>query len=180
MSKPKQVITSAATSVKQVPAIFRLMNKNLVHPALFWARNREVLDYGGGRFDLLTENLADIGVRNWVYDPFNRSDAHNALVRQMLTIQPADIAICANVLNVIKEPAVRREVLRDIKRLLNPEGTAWFTFYEGNRSSRGKKTTKGWQANRPTKNYIKELRKEFQEGWFVTSKLIAVRGFRDK
>lgn len=147
-------------------------------PEHFWAYTDTVLDYGGGKYDLLTEELAKMKVQNLVYDPFNRSEDHNNLVRQLLTTRPADHAICSNVLNVIKEPAVRMEVLRDIAALTDPHGNVFITVYEGNKSSRGKKTTKGWQANRPTKSYIREIRKVFKEGWWVCGKLLVCTGRR--
>jgi 2-polyprenyl-3-methyl-5-hydroxy-6-metoxy-1,4-benzoquinol methylase len=152
---------SNGTSIKQVPAILRLIDKQAEFPELFWARNRRVLDYGGGKYDELTNLLAERGVTSMVYDPFNRSEDHNKLVWKTFLHRRADIALCSNVLNVIKEPEVRREVLRDIKRMTKPSGMVFFTVYEGDKSSRGRKTTKGWQANRPTRNYLREIRKEF-------------------
>jgi len=156
-----QAITSAATSLNQLPAVFKLINKGLRWPECYWAKVTDVLDYGGGRFEQLTEALAQIRVRNWVYDPFNRNQQHNDFVRRMLETAPADIAVCSNVLNVIREKAVRREILEDIKRLTSEFGRCYFTVYEGDRSSRGRRTTHGWQANRPTKNYVRELKKAF-------------------
>jgi len=175
----EQKITSAATSVNQVPAILKLLNDNLVRPAYFWGITDEILDYGGGKYDKLTDALAKLRVRSWVLDPFNRSAEHNALVRRMLTIRPAEHAFCSNVLNVIKEPNVRGEVLRDIAALTDPDGWVFITVYEGDRSSRGRKTTKGWQANRPLKSYVREVRKIFQEGeYFAKGKVLRVRGRR--
>jgi hypothetical protein len=144
-----------------MPAIVRLINKSLAHPELFWAYVDECLDYGGGRYEKLTEYLARIKVRNLVYDPYNRPQAHNDLIRQMLTTRPADVGICSNVLNVIREPAVRHEILQDVARLVKPAGRIFITVYEGDKSSRGRKTTKGWQSNRPAKNYVREIRRVF-------------------
>jgi len=172
-----QTITSAATSLKQVPAIFKLLNDNLERPESFWAFTDDILDYGGGKYDLLTEKLAEIGVRNWVYDPFNRTKEHNTLVRQMLVARPADHAICSNVLNVIREKEARLEVLRDIAKLTSPLGSVFVTVYEGDRSSRGKKTTKGWQNNRPLKSYLPEFRKVFRRGdYFAGGRAICLTG----
>lgn len=101
-----QTITSADTSLKQVPAIFRLINQVMTRPEAFWADTTDVLDVGGGKYDLLTEKLAEIGVRNWVLDPYNRSEEHNRRVVSMLEAGPADMALCSNVLNVIPEVSV--------------------------------------------------------------------------
>lgn len=177
----KQRYTSARTDLKQVPAIWKLLQDNLERPAHFWAYTKEVLDYGGGAGDRLTEKFAKLGVRNLVLDPYNRSEEHNKLVRQLLTVQPADHAICSNVLNVIKEPEVRLAVLREIAALTKPEGSVFITVYEGDKSSKGRRTKDDcWQNNRPLKSYIREIRKVFQEGYyFAGGKVLMVSGRRE-
>lgn len=168
-----QKITSAGTCRNQVPAVFKLICETFRNPALFWARTDDVLDYGGGRYDTFTDFLGKHSIRNWVYDPFNRSEEHNAFVRKMLGIRKANHAILSNVLNVIREPKARREVLEDIRSLTEPGGMVFITVYGGNRSSRGKRTTKGWQANRPPQNYLREVRQVFpKSGVCLDGKLI--------
>lgn len=178
----KQAYTSAGTDLKQVPAIFKLLLKHLERPALFWGTTDEILDYGGGAGDKLTKLLAKLKVRNLVLDPFNRSDEHNALVRSLLKIQPADHAFCSNVLNVIKEPAVRMKVLREIAALTSDTGCVFFTVYEGTKSSRGKRSKDDcWQNNRPLKGYVREIRQVFQEGtYFAGGKVLRATGRRKK
>ena len=168
-----QAITSAETSLKQIPAILRLIDKGCENPALFWGHRQIVLDYGGGRYDELTKALKKRGIVNLIYDPYNRSDDHNALIRGILTtpFRAADMALCSNVLNVVREPEARRAILRDIKRMTKADGIVFFTVYEGDKSSRGRRTSKGWQANRPTKNYVREIKREF-ESVQVKGKLI--------
>jgi methyltransferase family protein len=171
-----QSITSAGTDLNQIPAIFRLINATVSFPEAYWAQTHDVLDFGGGRGDKFSDLLASLGVRNYVFDPFNRSEEHNALVERLLKARPADLAVCSNVLNVIKEPSVRREALKTIKSLTSPEANVFFTVYEGkHKDSRGRKTTKGWQANRPTKSYIREIRKEFGTVALLNGKLIVAR-----
>jgi hypothetical protein len=51
----KQKITSAATSLNQVPAVLRLINKVARDPLAFWGYSDTILDYGGGKYDKLTE-----------------------------------------------------------------------------------------------------------------------------
>jgi hypothetical protein len=157
----KQVITSAKTSLNQVPAVLRLINKVARDSMGFWCYADTVLDYGGGKYDKLTDALAKLGVRNLVYDPFNRSVDHNKLVLQLVKARKASHGICSNVLNVIREPAVRQKVLKDLAKWVEPGGNVFITVYEGDKSSKGKRTTKGWQANRPAKNYLREIRKVF-------------------
>lgn len=159
--KTTQKYSSADTCIKHVPAIVRRINKLLQRPAYFWALTDDVLDYGGGKYDLLTDKLAEAGVRNWVYDPYNRTEEHNAFVRKMLSTKRAQHALLSNVLNVIKEPAVRRDVLEDIKTMVEPGGQVFITVWEGDSSSRGRRTTKGWQCNRPAKNYMREIRRVY-------------------
>lgn len=175
-----QAITSADTSLKQIPAILRLIDKNAENAARFWGRHNVVLDYGGGRYDELTKALKERGVVNLIYDPYNRSDEHNDLVRGILTtpFRAADIALCSNVLNVVREPEARREILRDIKLMTKDDGIVFFTVYEGDKSSRGRRTAKGWQANRPTKNYVREIRREFHSV-VVKGKLIYAQYFKE-
>jgi hypothetical protein len=176
---PIQTITSADTSLKQVPAILRLVDMKVGGDLGFWAYTTQILDYGGGKYDLLTDELAKRGVVNLIYDPFNRSEDHNKLVRRILTTRHhgADHAFCSNVLNVIREREARREVLRDIKRMTSPLGTVFFTVYEGDRSSRGRRTVKGWQANRPTRNYEREIKREFNNV-YTHGKLIVASSFK--
>jgi hypothetical protein len=178
----KQAYTSAKTDLKQVPAIFKLLNDGLVRPAYFWGTTDEILDYGGGAGDKLTKLLAKLKVRNLVLDPFNRSKEHNAFVRSLLKIKPADHAFCSNVLNVIKEPAIRMKVLREIAALTDDTGCVFFTVYEGNKSCRGKRSQDDcWQNNRPLKSYVKEIRKVFQEGtYFAGGKVLRAIGRRKK
>lgn len=159
----KQRITSARTSRPQVPSLIGLVDRLMARRSpLFWAANSRCLDMGGGKYDFTTELLREKhGVRNFVIDPFNQTQEHNDRVEAELTAQPADFAICANVLNVIHEVSVRRAMHAKIKRLTRKNGLVFFTVHEGNGTSRGQKTSEGWQANKPTKNYERELRREY-------------------
>ena len=168
----EQRISSAATSLNQIPAAFNQLNKALARPEAFWAGITDCLDYGGGRYDTFSDRLAEMRVRNWVYDPYNRSAEHNAFVRKMLWVSPADIAFCCSVLNVIREPEVRQDVLRDIARMVKPDSSVIISVYEGNGTSRGRKTSKGWQANRKLKNYVKEVQQVFPYVELVPGKFI--------
>ena len=71
----KQTITSAGTSVNMIP---RLMKE------VEWRRGMVNIDIGGGRFETATDFLHSIGVHNFVYDPYNRDEAHNARVRRLI------------------------------------------------------------------------------------------------
>lgn len=154
-----QEFTSKDTSLPQVAGILKLVDR--AYPDLL-KKGVRVLDYGGGKYDYMTEKLAERGISGLVYDPFNRTEEHNKAVWDAFSHPrpTADVAFCANVLNVIKEPKVRVRAYRNLK-VLCQTGPIFFTVHEGKKDSRGRKTTRGWQANRPTKNYVPELRKEF-------------------
>ena len=63
-----QKISSAKTSIKQIPALFKNSKVEF---------GKTNVDIGGGRFDLATQYLAERGTKNYIFDPFNRSDAEN-------------------------------------------------------------------------------------------------------
>ncbi len=158
--KVKQSIGSAGTSLNQVAAVFK---KNLLAPGTV------NVDIGGGKYDLGTEHLKGLGIENLVYDPFNRGEAHNSAVIKRLQSGEIDSATVNNVLNVIKEPEVRAEVIRQAAKAIKSDGTAFFQIYEGSKSEEGRvsKTKYGiaesWQNNLPTKSYLEEVKKYFGE-----------------
>ena len=160
----------------------KLLREGLEKPDFFFGLTNEILDYGGGGSDKLTNLFAKMKIRNLVLDKYNRSEEHNALVRRLLKVSPADHAICSNLLNVIKEPAVRMEVLREIAALTDPDGYVFITVHQGNKTSRGKRTGKDqWQANRPLKSYVREVKKVFQEGYYICGgKVLVSTGRRKK
>lgn len=150
----EQSISSADTSLRQVPA---LLKSNL----LDIGPDHRNLDIGGGRYDLGTEHLASRGVESHVYDPYNRSDEHNEKVLQKFADKPADSVTAANVLNVIKEPEHRLGVIKKAHQYLHPKGKAYFDIYEGNRTGIGKETSKGYQNNKKAAEYHSEIASVF-------------------
>jgi hypothetical protein len=136
------------------------------------------LDMGGGRFEKATEFLAEHGVRNLVYDPYNRTPAHNkkALAAFKRSRRPRAILI-SNVLNVIRSPAERAGVLREVSRYLPRRSVAWFTVYERNADGKGCWTQDGWQENRRTASYVPELAQYFgpERVTLLPDKVIEVR-----
>ncbi len=154
---PVQAISSAKTSLRQVPALL----KSKVFEAAPGSRN---LDLGGGAYDMGTEYLAnERGVKSFVLDPFNRPDEHNKAVADMFKKDPADTVTVANVLNVIKEPGARLGVIKQAYENVKPGGKVYFDIYEGNRSSEGAATIKGFQNNAPAQFYLDEIKKVFPD-----------------
>ena len=103
-----QEFTSARTSLKQVPAGFKIVDKYFT-----WYQGTVNLDIGGGKYDLMTEALKEKGVTNLVYDPYNRSMKHNVdVVNTVIRIKGVHTATIFNVLNVIKERENQTAVIR--------------------------------------------------------------------
>lgn len=150
-----QEITSAKTSIKQVAGLFK--DKN----AKFGKTN---IDVGGGRFNLVTDYLAERGTKNMVFDPYNRGvDENTATLRYLQNGGRADTATCANVLNVIREPDARANVILEVAKCIRDSGTAYFTVYEGDGSGEGRQTSSGWQNNRKTADYVSEIGRHFDD-----------------
>ena len=148
----RQQYTSADTSLNQVPAVFKKVN---------WKSGTTNIDIGGGRYDTATNFMKDKGVTNVVFDPFNRDAEHNRNAFEKIQSK-GDTVTVANVLNVIKEAGVRDNVILQAAKALKPDGTAYFGIYEGDASGSGKETSKGWQNNRKTADYVPEVAKHFK------------------
>lgn len=148
-----QAISSAKTSIMQIPALFK-------HKAVKFGDVN--IDIGGGRFDLATNYLASIGTTNLVFDPFNRPETTNASTLDYLRSgKRADTATCANVLNVIAEEEARKNVILEVAKAIKPDGVAYFMVYEGNGTGIGKETSAGYQNNRKTADYVQEISQWF-------------------
>lgn len=159
-----QAITSAKTSIKQIPALFK-------HPSVKFGETN--IDIGGGRFDLATNYLAERGTRNLVFDPYNRSEEVNmATLNFLLSGNKADTATCANVLNVIAEERARANVILEVAKAIKSDGTAYFMVYEGNGTGVGAETSSGYQNNRKTIDYVKEIQPYFDDEVQRKGKLI--------
>ena len=145
-----QKYTSADTSINVVNKIY---SKYKFNP------NTVVLDYGGGKFDTNQRFMKWKGVDVYVYDKFNRTDAHNKNVRKYMKRRPPDYVVCSNVLNVIYEDEIIDQILQDIAKY--DKATVLFSFYEGDGSGVGKETSKGWQRNKKSKEYLPVINKYF-------------------
>lgn len=169
----KQKITSAATSVNMLP---RLFNKMPAESALF-ERHSINVDIGGGRFETTTDFMHAKGAHNFVWDPFNRDEEHNGKVyRRIIEPGNADTATLSNVLNVIQLKRDRIQALQvAVTAIRNGDGVCFITVYEGNRSGKGGKTTKGFQLNRRTKQYVSEVEDVFRDVDVLRGGIIVAR-----
>jgi hypothetical protein len=158
---PEQEFTSADTSINssKLPTTFNFVD---------WQKGTKNADIGGGRFDNATEFLAEKGVTNVIFDPFNRGREHNEQAVRQIENGQSDTATVNNVLNVIQERENRRLVIEQAHNAVRPGGTAYFKIYEGARDNKPKQTSKGWQENRVAKDYINEIAEIF--GPNVTTK----------
>jgi hypothetical protein len=148
-----KTITSADTSInsKKVPAVFKKIG---------WTAGMMNFDLGGGKFDTATEWLEKYGVKNYIYDPYNRSVEHNMEVG--LLFGSFHTATLSNVLNVIKVRDHQLKALRTVTSALRKDGVLFITVYEGNRSGKGSVTKKGYQHNKKLMAYLPMIRKYFK------------------
>ena len=151
----EQEFDSAATSINsnKLPAIYSMVD---------FTPGEVVIDFGGGKFDNAVNYLKDKDVTLLVYDPYNRSAEHNKEVLRVIRENGgADAAINSNVLNVIKEPEARQQVLKNIKKLVKPGAPIYITVYEGSGKGNEGPTKAGYQLNRKTSGYIDEISQIF-------------------
>lgn len=152
-----QEFTSENTSINstKLPAIFKMVS---------FEPGTTNIDYGGGRFDNVADYLTQYDVINLVYDPYNRTPEHNKeVIKTLRRAGGADTATCSNVLNVIKEPEVRKNVLENISKIVKPGGKVYITVYEGSGKGDEGPTKAGYQLNRRTADYLDEIREVFPD-----------------
>lgn len=143
-----QEFTSAMTSInsKKIPAVYHKINWKKLHK---YHNIIRILDFGSGRY---TDHIKQFVNQNWgiyyPYDPYWMSELQNEV---SLNCKP-DIIICANVLNVIKEEEVIKDIIFGLLEFGCP---IVFSIYEGDKSGIGKETKKGcWQRNEVFKPYF--------------------------
>lgn len=151
----KQAISSADTSLNQVPALHRWYSSRRAKGMLV---NTTIVDLGAGKYDAAGLEVGGEGIEYLPFDPYNRTEWENFKALFALTSAGVDV-LCANVLNVIAEPEARAEL---IETAAMADGKAYFTVYEGDRSGVGRRTTKGWQNNRKLADYMPELQAHFE------------------
>ena len=152
-----QEYDSAATSINssKLPAIYKMVNFN---------EGDIIVDFGGGKWDTAVEHFAKEDITILVYDPYNRSAEHNKEVLKILRENGgADAAVNSNVLNVIKEPEARKNVLENIARITKPGAPIYITVYEGKGNGQEGPTKSGYQLNRKTADYLEEIQEVFPD-----------------
>jgi hypothetical protein len=155
--RESQKLTSKATSINKgkLPRHFGIVAKQFG-----WEKGTTHLDIGGGRFDNAIEHLEGQGITGHVYDPYNRTEEHNANAISMT--KGAHTASLFNVLNVIQEPENQIAAIRVAHEQLRPDGRVFIGVYEGDRSGVGKQTGKDqFQHNQPLESYLPMVQQVF-------------------
>ena len=119
-----------------------------------------ILDYGEGKYDSNKEFMETLGFQLYVYDKYNRSEEHNREVMKKMSVNPPDYVVCSNVLNVIMEDDIIEGILRDIS--MYETRRTYIAIYEGDRSGKGRETSKGYQRNEKTSAYLPVVGKYFE------------------
>jgi hypothetical protein len=176
-SEMEQEYPSAGTSGKQLPRGFRKMYYlGIISRPPSRIQRMTNLDLGGGRFDIATKFLKSYRWENLILDPYNQEESEASATLEKLWKNPADTGTCFNVLNVIKEPEVRRDALMCLRSLVKKEGLIVFSVYSGDKSGVGKPSKrKGcWQEHRKLKTYLDEIQEVFPIFVYVRENLLVV------
>lgn len=143
----KQQYASADTSINSVklPAIYgKLAARDIL-------RGVSVLDYGCGKYTAHLRTFAhEHGAHTWQgYDKYNQDTATNRNALNGLY----DIAIVSNVLNVVKEDDIVKDI---VAHALDLAETVYITVYQGDKTGVGKSTQNGksWQRNAGLEWYV--------------------------
>ena len=158
--EPTQAITSADTSINsaKLPAAFTQLTKEGA-----FKKGSVNVDIGGGRFNNADELLQKSDATNLVYDPFNRTKAHNANVVNAVSGGNADTATINNVLNVIEDEANQLKVLSQAKDAVKKDGEVFISVYQGKGDGVGKATSKGYQQNKKAADYLDLVKQVFPD-----------------
>jgi hypothetical protein len=157
-SRPRQTILSGGTSLNQNPA----GNVYAAKAGIFKKGGRNI-DIGAGKYEKASQFLADNGVTNIPFDPVNRDSETNRRAAEEVRANPADTATVHNVLNVIDNDAVMDGIINQAARGIKKNGTAIFTIYDGDRSAKGKVTSRGYQRNERATLYVPRIEKYFDK-----------------
>ena len=168
---PNQKISSADTSInssKPANAFTKLLTKDA------FKKGSKNLDIGGGRFDNVNTLLQEkAGATNIVYDPFNRTKAHNAEAVKKMAGGKSDTVTINNTLNVIEDTPNQIRVLEQAKDAVKKNGKVYISVYEGDRTGVGRPTSKGWQRNEKVEDYLETVKQVFPEAR-IENKIIVI------
>lgn len=129
---------------------------------------KRILDVGGGKFDYCHDFMKKRGIDLLVWDPYNRSQKHNAMVQKSVLDKKADAATSMAVLNVIAEPEARLAHINTLKEALSINGVAYFKIWPGEGILKGSYIPTvnsygfpGYQANSYADRFLREVQLVF-------------------
>lgn len=127
-----------------------------------------ILDVGGGKFDVCRNYMKKRNIELLVWDPYNRTAAHNLMIEKDVKTHPVDGATSMAILNVIAEPEVRIKHITTLKSALKNKGKAYFKVWPGEGSLRGSNRAvvnaygfPGFQANSFAEVFLPEVQVVF-------------------
>jgi hypothetical protein len=148
---------SAKTSLKQIPAGFKIIDKHFG-----WQPNTINFDIGGGKYDLMTEALKEKGVDNLIFDPYNRSQKHNDDVLKACRLFGANTVTIFNVLNVIEDYKIQIAVLNLALEAVRDSGMVFIRSTYKNPAKKSGITKSGTFQHYLTQNdYLEIVKKVF-------------------
>lgn len=145
-----------------VPKLFKL-----VASKFGWPKGSVILDYGCGNqenMDNASAFLDQFGVQYVGYDKYNQStEDKRAAIKLIRSNGGADIVTCSNLLNTIKEPEVRRNILDNMKDLAKPGAKIYITTWYDKNKSEGPTGGNKYQLHRRPNEYLEEIREVFPD-----------------
>lgn len=166
-----QTITSAGTSLNQIPALHKSTAvKNIIQDLNRGGITASVIDIGAGKYDRAGDFIkSEYSAVYHAYDPYNRPKIENAATLRKIENGRADVCLCANVLNVINDESALESVIQLCRQAVSDRfspkityGIALFSVYEGDKSGDGKETPRGYQRNAPTAAYVPLIQRYFK------------------
>lgn len=160
MKDLKQEFTSKKTSINttKLPAIYSKLNLEKL-------RGKKIFDYGAGKPEtcqIIRNELWKYRIEHISYDKYNLPKEVNR--HNLASALTADVFVCSNVLNVIKEDDIIQDIIETIayKSLKNVNRIEhkpfFFTMYDGDKSGVGKQSQDDcWQRNQKLQSYLKDF-----------------------
>lgn len=123
---------------------------------------KRVLDVGGGRYDCNRNYMRrERNIELLVWDPYNRTQTHNARIQAEVMGQKVDAVTSMSVLNVVPEVAVRLAHISTLKAALTLGGKAYFKIWPGEAPLKGtylpSSTDTYYQANSYADRFLREI-----------------------
>lgn len=164
-----QTVTSAETNDNSLrvpdedwPQDENTAGVNAFHDITFDKDVKSVLDVGGGKFDFNRDYLKNTrNVTLHVWDPYNRTSAHNSQTQQKVTEDKVDASTSMSVLNVIPEVDSRLAHIVTVWKSLNVNSKAYFKIWPGEGVFKGtylpSSTSSSYQANSFMDRFLIEI-----------------------